>query len=300
MLSRLIPLALTAFLTTPALAGDISVETAQGPVTVPQSPKSVAAFDISVVDTLDALGVKIDGTVDSLYVDYLDHVAVEAKALGNFWEPDLEGLHALQPELIVVGTRSADQVKTMSKIAPSIDMTVGVTTDTIGETLARLEAFGQIFDRSEKAAELAAGIKAKLAEAKASAKGKGSALMIMTNGPKISAYGSAGRFGWVHTELGLEQAAPEIDKSIHGESVSFEFIKDADPDWLIVVDRLAAIGRPGASAEATLDNALVQDTKAWTSGQVIYLNAADIYIAGGGVQSLNRTLDTLIKAFNGS
>lgn len=298
MFTRLLPAAFVAMTAVPALAGTVSVETAIGAVDVPQAPEKVAAFDVSVVDTLDALGVKVSGTVNSLYVDYLDHVVAEAEDLGTFWEPDMEGIHALKPGLIVVGTRSADQVDAMGKIAPSIDMTTGVTNDIPGEAIDRLEAFGEIFGRQDEAAALKATFEGKLAAAKAAADGKGNALIIMTNGPKISAYGANGRFGWLHSALGLPEASAEIGASTHGETVSFEFIKDANPDWLIVVDRLAAIGRDGESAQATLDNALVQDTKAWKSGQVIYLNAADIYIAGGGIQSMYRTLDALTAAYS--
>lgn len=297
MLSRIISLTLSAFLAVPALAADISVETARGTVTVPLSPETIAAFDVSVVDTLDALGVEISGTVKWLYVDYLDHVTAKAEDLGSFWEPDMEGLHALNPDMIVVGTRSSDQIDAMSKIAPSIDMTTGVTNDIVGEALARLDAFGKMFNRIDQAEDLAAALEAKLAAVKESSADKGNALIIMTNGPKISAYGANGRFGWLHKTIGLSEAAPEIGKSTHGESISFEFIKEANPDWLIVVDRQAAIGGKGESAKATLDNALVQDTTAWKTGQVIYLNAANIYIAGGGVQSLTRTLDSFITAF---
>lgn len=298
MLARLLPLVFTTLTATAALAETISVDTYRGQVEVETGPKTVAVFDVAAADTLDALGVPIAGTLGSLYVDYLDHVTDKAEDLGTFWEPDFEGVHALNPELIVVGSRSSDQVKPMNKIAPSIDMTIAA--DTLGDGVARLRDYGRIFDRADKAKELEEALFASLARAKDAASGKGSALLIMTNGPKISAYGAGGRFGWVHNELNLPQAAPEIAASIHGEAISFEFIKEADPDWLIVVDRLAAIGRPGASAQATLDNAVVQQTKAWSKGQVIYLNSADIYISGGGIQSMMRTLDDLIAGFEAS
>ncbi|WP_293577552.1 siderophore ABC transporter substrate-binding protein [Phaeobacter sp.] len=298
MVFRTLAYAATLFIAGPLLAEDLTVGTARGPKEVPLSPETVAVFDVAAVDTLSALEVPVAGTLNSLYVDYLGETEASAVDLGTFWEPDLEALHALAPDLIVVGTRSADQVKLLSRIAPAIDMTVGY--DTVTEGLARLEAYGEIFGRQNRAASLKANFEARLAQAKAAAEGKGTALVIMTNGPKISAFGTGGRFGWLHTSVGLPEAAPEIGASIHGESVSFEFIRDKNPDWLIVVDRLAAIGRPGESAAATLDSVLVQGTKAWGAGQVIYLNPADIYIAGGGIQSMNRTLDQLIAGFIGS
>lgn len=298
MVFRSLACAMALMISTPLLADTISVNTFRGAADAPQNPKTVAVFDVAAADTLDALGVPIAGTLNSLYVDYLGNVEDKAADLGTFWEPDVEALHAMQPDLIVVGSRSSDQVDPLSKIAPAIDMTVGY--DTVNDALARLDAYGAIFDRQDRAAALKAEFEAKLAQVKAAAAGKGNALAVMTNGPKISAYGSGGRFGWLHDTIGLPLAAPEISESVHGESISFEFIQEKDPDWLIVVDRLAAIGRPGESAEATLDNVLVQNTKAWKSGQVVYLNAADIYIAGGGIQSMNRTLDQLLAAFQGS
>ena len=49
-------------------------------------------------------------------------------------------------------------------------------------------------------------------------------------------------------------------------------------------------------AAETLNNKLVAETTAWKSGQVIYLNAAKVYIAAGGYQSTMDTLDALSSA----
>lgn len=102
----------------------------------------------------------------------------------------------------------------------------------------------------------------------------------------------------MHTAIELPEAVADVEKATHGEAISFEFIRDADPDVLIVIDRLSAIGREGEAAAATLDNALVQETNAWKNGKVIYLDSAPIYIAGGGIQSLMGTLDQLISGFS--
>jgi iron complex transport system substrate-binding protein len=120
----------------------------------------------------------------------------------------------------------------------------------------------------------------------------------MTNGPKVSAYGKGSRFGWLHQALDLPEAVETSSENSHGEAVSFEFIRDANPDWLLVIDRSVAIGAEGARADETLDNALVAETTAWKNGQVIYLNAADLYIAGGGARSIMNTLDLLIEGFS--
>ncbi|MCG7628199.1 siderophore ABC transporter substrate-binding protein [Epibacterium sp. MM17-32] len=283
----------------PAFAADtVSIDTYRGTVEVPEAPEKIAVFDIAAVDTLSALGVDITGAPQNLYVDYLDSIAEKAEDLGTLFEPDIEAVHALQPDLIIVGGRSSDQVEPMSELAPAIDMTIWE--DVVGQGLDRLEAYGRIFDLEDKAAELRAAFDTQLADTRAAVAGQGTALILLTNGPKISAYGKAGRFGWLHSTLDLPEAAAEISDSTHGESISFEFIQTVNPDWLIVIDRLAAIGQPGEDAKTTLDNTLVHETTAWKNDQVVYLNASDIYISGGGIQSMMRTLSDIEAGFSGN
>ncbi len=274
------------------------VDTYAGKANVDGIPAKVAVFDIAAIDTLAALQVPLAGVPENLYVDYLVEATKGAATVGNIFEPDFEAVNALAPDLVVVGGRSSKQAKAMAEMAPTIDMTIWE--DTVGQGLERLDAYGAIFGKEAEAAALKAAFTDKLAHTKAALDGKGTALIVMTNGPKISAYGAGGRFDWLHTKLGLEEAVDGVEQSSHGEAISFEFIKEANPDILIVIDRLTAIGRPGESAKSTLDNPLVAETTAWKNGDVVYLNAADIYIAGGGIQSMSRTLDAFLSAFSSS
>ena len=158
-------------------------------------------------------------------------------------------------------------------------------------------AYGKLFGKTAEAKAAAEELDAKLAAAKAAVAGKGKALIVMANGPKVSTYGPGSRFGWVHASLNLPAAVGEIETATHGEAVSFEFIRQANPDWLLVLDRAAAVGSNEQAAKVTLDNELVAETTAWKKGQVIYLPAPDFYIAAGGVQSLERVLTTITEGF---
>ncbi|MFY0617490.1 siderophore ABC transporter substrate-binding protein [Shimia sp.] len=271
------------------------IDTYVGKENVSEVPTKVAVLDIAALDTLAALGVQLAGVPENVYVDYLNDVTAGVPTIGNIFEPDFEAVNALAPDLIVVGGRSSTHMKAMSDMAQTIDMTIWE--DTVGRGLDRLEAYGAIFGKESEAEALAEAFTQKLALAKTALDGKGTALVVLTNGPKISAYGAGGRFGWLHEKLGLDEAVKDVEQTTHGEAISFEFIKEANPDILIVVDRLAAIGRPGESAATTLDNPLVAETTAWKHGNVVYLNAADIYISGGGIQSMNRTLDVILSVF---
>ena len=287
---------LLAFVAPQALAEDLEIPTARDAVHFSSHPSSVVVMDVAALDTIDALGVEPVGVPDKLYVSYLDHLSQSAEGVGSLFEPNYEAINALQPDLVVVGGRSAKQYDQMSKMVPTIDMTIWGT-DMVGQAKARLEAYGALFDKEQKAKELEVAFDAKVAEAQAAVKGKGNGLIILANGPKISAYGATGRFGWLHDAVGLPEAIESVEDATHGEAVSFEFIRDVNPDWLLVIDRSAAIGASGASADTTLDNALVHETKAWKEGHIVYLDAANIYIASGGIQSMTHTLDEVIKAF---
>ncbi|WP_319411666.1 siderophore ABC transporter substrate-binding protein [uncultured Cohaesibacter sp.] len=278
-------------------AAEVEISTARDAAQFANSPQHVVVMDVAALDTIDALGIVPVGVPDKLFVSYLDHLTGKAEGVGSLFEPNFEAINALQPDLVVVGGRSSAQYDQMSKLVPTIDMTIPGT-DIVAQARVRLEDYGKLFGKEQKASELEAAFDAKLAEAKTAVAGKGNGLIILTNGPKISAYGATGRFGWLHEAIGLPEAVTSIEEATHGEAISFEFIRDADPDWLLVVDRSAAIGASGASAQATLDNALVHETKAWKKQQIVYLDAANIYIASGGVQSMSHTLDEVIAAFS--
>ena len=94
---------------------------------------------------------------------------------------------------------------------------------------------------------------------------------------------------------------PAVDESIkegsHGQPISFEYLKEKNPDWLFVLDRGAAIGEEGQAAKDVLDNPLVAETTAWKKGQVVYL-VPETYLAAGGAQELLNASKQVSDAFN--
>ncbi len=287
-----------ACMAAPAMAEETTIATAAGDATVQSNPATIAVLDIAAVDTLSALGVSLAAIPTPVYVDYLDDVVASSISAGSLFEPDFEALANLNPDLIIAGGRSSTQVEPLSEVAATIDMTIWGD-DHVAQVLARLNAYGALTGTMDKAAELESAFNTKLTTLQDAVAGQGTGLVVMTNGPKVSAYGAGSRFGWLHVATGLPEAVEGVDEQTHGEAISFEFIAEANPDWLIVVDRAAAIGQEGEAASTTLDNALVASTTAWSNGQVIYLNSADVYIAGGGYQAMTRAIDALTVGFGG-
>lgn len=296
MKTMLITAAVAAFPTL-ALAQTVEIDTAGGAVPVPIAPQSVVAFDLAALDTLSALGVSVAGVPAIAPPAYLADVIDGTPTVGTLFEPDFEALAVMAPDFIIVGGRSQSQVEPLSAIAPTIDMTIS------GENLlvdaqARVAAYGTMFQEEEAAETLLAELDAAIENARGVTDGQGNALIVLTNGGKVSAYGDDSRFGWLHSSLGLPEAFPELNAETHGEAISFEFIAEVNPDWIFVVDRGAAIGQDGEAAAVTLDNPLVAGTTAGQNDQIVYLDSARLYLVGGGYQSMMGTIDEVVVAFS--
>ncbi|MCW1935047.1 siderophore ABC transporter substrate-binding protein [Pararhodobacter zhoushanensis] len=293
---RILTLATVALTGSAALAQTVTVQTAGGPVEVATNPDRVVALDLAAIDTLHALGVSLDGVPDFTPPAYLRAAMADVPTVGTLFEPDFEALASMAPDLIIAGGRSQARVAPLSRVAPTLDMTI-TGADVLTQAQDRLAAYGALFSHEAQAASLAEALSADLDTARAAVAGKGAALILMTNGGTVSAYGDDSRFGWIHTATGLPEAYPAITAENHGEAVSFEFIAEVNPDWLLVIDRGAAIGQAGEAAAATLDNPLVMGTTAGQRGQIVYLDSAALYLAAGGVQATRLILNQLTDAF---
>lgn len=278
-----------------ANAADVTIQTARGEVTLPANPQKVAVFDITALDDLTAIGVDVGATVDNVVLEPLKEKYKDATVVGTFFEPNLEALNAYAPDLVIVGARSAakyDEVKSL--IPNTIDTTIDYKVF-IEESLQRISDFGKLFNKQAEADKVIADLNKLINDTKAVTAGKGNALMILVNGNRMSAYGAGSRFGWLY-ELGIPEAREGLKQGTHGDPISHEFIKEVNPDWLIVLDRAAAIGREGVAAKEFLDNAVVAETTAWQKGQVIYLSGS-AYVAPGSVHQLTTDIGLVKSAF---
>lgn len=283
-----------------AAAEEFSVRHAQGDTILPARPVKVLTFDLASLDTLDALGVAVAGVPGSNIPEFLARYrSDDYLKIGSLFEPDFEKIHAAKPDLIIVAGRSSSKYADLSKIAPTIDLTV-TPANFLDATKANIATLGRIFGKETEAAALVEEIDSSVAKTRSEAAAAGGTLMIMVNGGKLTAYGTGSRFGWLYEAFGLKPAIENIKATNHGEAVSFEFLLKANPDFLIVLDRDAAIGQSGAAARQVLDNELVAATSAARNGRILYVEPARWYIVGGGARSLKAIADEVSSALTAS
>ena len=86
-----------------------------------------------------------------------------------------------------------------------------------------MTALGQIFDKENVAKEKLSALDSKVAQVAKDAQSK-TALLVLVNESKISAFGDGSRYGMVYQKFGFKPIDDSIKSSTHGQSVGFEYI----------------------------------------------------------------------------
>jgi len=266
-------------------AAEITITHAQGETVVPKNPATVVVFDLSTLDTLDQWGVDVAAVPQSSVIPpFLAKYSGEAYVnAGTLFEPDYEAVNALDPDLIIVASRSSAVYEELAKIAPTIDLTVDQS-DLLASFNAQTTTLATIFGKEAEAADALAALDESIARVQEQAAAGGQkALIVMTSGGEVTAYGPGSRFGLIHDLLQVSPVVEDIEAATHGDAISFEFILEYDPEILYIIDRDSAIGQDGEAAAQVMDNELIHATQAWENDKLIYLNGAAWYLASSGL-----------------
>ncbi len=269
-------------------SGSVSIKHAQGTTEVPKNPKKVFTFDFGVLNSLQALGLDVQGVPEVQWPeDLAKYKDSKYTKVGGSKEPDFEKIATEKPDLIIISARAAKAYPELSKIAPTIDLSVDPKR-MWASFVEHTQALGAIFGKEAEAKAKIAELESLSASVAKEAKGKGTALFLMVSGGTVTAFGKNSRFGLLYEPLGLTPVAGLDTDDRHGQAVSFELIKEKNPDRLYVLDRDQAVGqsKPGQSAKEVLNNPLVASTKAARSGKIAYVNPARWYLVGYGLENL--------------
>jgi iron complex transport system substrate-binding protein len=277
-------------------AKEVTITHKYGEVTIEKNPKKVVVFDFGVLDTLDTLGVEITGLPQAIVPKTLEKYAgSEYTNVGSLKEPDFEALHELQPDVIFISGRQAELYDQFAEIAPTVFVDVDYA-NYIPSLEKNFNLLAEIFEKEDALVTKMDELKASIGELNKEASASDSkALILLANEGKISAFGPASRYGFVHDVFGFKAVDDNIEVAQHGQSVTFEYILEKNPDVLFVIDRSAAVGGEIA-AKDTIENELVKKTNAYKNGKIIYLDAVNWYIAGNGITSTQSMIEEVKAA----
>ncbi|WP_077771693.1 siderophore ABC transporter substrate-binding protein [Salinivibrio sharmensis] len=268
---------------------------AMGTVEIDGVPQRVVVLGQGSLDVLDRLGVEPVGVVKSLMPDYLAKTYQDDKyvAVGTVKEPDYEAIFTAKPDLIIAEARMASLMSELEEIAPTI-MFKADYENYWQSVQANWRMLGEVFNKQDKVDTIIEQMSSKIAQTHEKAVADNfNALMVMSNGSKVAMFGENSRFGMVFDELGLKPAKSddvEVAGS-HGNLISFEYIADANPDVLLVLDREQAIGEGEGKAKARFDNPLVNKTQAHQQQRISYLDPTAWYITMAGMTAMDKMID---------
>lgn len=265
------------------------------PVMVPKNPEKIVVFDLGALDTLAFLGLedKIVGLPQATIPNYLNEFASDAyENLGSLKEPEFEKIHAAQPDLIIISNRQMELYDQFKEIAPTIYFDID-THNYLGSFEKNATLLGDIFEKETEIMEELSALTEQIDEIKTVvSETNETALIVLGTEGKVSAYGPISRFGVIHDVFGIAPADANIEESTHGQSITFEYILETNPDIIYIIDRDSAIGME-SSVKESFENDIVQKTDAYKNDRLLYLDGEIWYLAGGGLQSLAMMIEEI-------
>ncbi|KGX91133.1 iron ABC transporter substrate-binding protein [Pontibacillus halophilus JSM 076056 = DSM 19796] len=252
-----------------------------GETTIQKNPEKVVVFNYGTLNILDQIGVDVAGVAKSTLPDYLSKFeGDDYENVGSLKEPDFEKIHEMSPDLIIISGRQSDAYEDLSEIAPTLYLTTD-TENFMDSYKEGMNTLGELFTKGDKVKEEIARVEKAVASIQETTEGSDKkGLIILSTGGKVSAYGPGSRFGVIHDVFGVQPADENIEASNHGMNISFEYIREQNPDTLFVIDRDQAIGGETVASEV-LDNELVNGTTAAKEGNIVYLDPGVWYLSSG-------------------
>ena len=271
-------------------------------VEVPVNPERVAVIDYAVLDIIDRLdaddavkGMPLKGTIPEYIKHFQGHKGMVNT--GTVKEVDFEALMALEPEVIFIGGRLAAQYDKLSEIAPVVFLSVDYTRPLLESVERNASTVAAIFSKDGQADEIINGFKERVENIKKQVNGK-TAVVGLVNATQFKTLGDTGRCSFIGRDLGFNNLAKDIEAT-HGNEASFELLLKLNPEYVFILDRDSAIGRPGAKlARDVMNNEITAKTRAAQEDHIYYLNSTVWYLAEGGLTATDLMIGDMEQALN--
>ena len=282
----------------------VSIQHESGITEVKVNPKRIVCMDFGVLDILDQYGIQPEmlATPKAYTPSYLSKYNTDkVEDIGGMKQPDLEKIKSLNPDLIIISGRAEPYYEKLNEIAPTINLRVD-NNNYMPSLKNQMDILATIFNKQDKAEGLYAALENKVSSVRELSETSGKkGLMVITVGNKINAYGPGMRFGLLFDKSALnlnsviQNDGSVGSKSPAGKVISYEFIKEANPDYILIIDRNAAVHMDKETAHSLFDNELVKQTNAYKNNKIVYLDNDVWYLANNGVMSTLKMVDDIAE-----
>ena len=287
-------------------AATVTVQHAKGSAAVPFAPKRVVVYDLASLDTMQALNLTVTGLAKANFPAYMKGYAdAKYQAAGSLFIPDFDALSQIQPDLIVVAGRSASKYEVLSKIAPTLDLSVrnGHLLDDMERNVTTLAS---LWGQQAQGQQLMQRVRAEVDATRALAAQQEAGLLVLAVNTNISGQVPGSRFGLLHDVLGVKPAVAADPSKPRGIPLKMDDIAKINPPWLYVIDRNAGTGtatdrdgKPVVPSKELFNNETIQATNAGKNGRVVFLDPQIWYLLGvAGPQAMLSNLAQLKEVWS--
>ena len=262
-------------------ASSVSIEANDGTVDIKLPVTRAASLDNRTFEVLAQWNVPLVAAPKKLIPSTITaYNGDDIADVGMHRDPNLEALVAAEPDLIISGQRFSKydaQIKELAPDVPLINLEPREGQPFDQELIREVTDLGEIFGKQDEAKKLVDDFNASIERAKKAYDGSSTVMAVDVSGGNIGyvAPGKGRTWGPVFDLLGLKPAL-EVEgatDSHTGDDISVEAIAEANPAWIFVLDRDAAITKDGSNtpAETVISgNAVLQNVTALSTGQVVY------------------------------
>lgn len=286
----------------------ITVKQAHGDIKVNHEPTKVVVYDLAALDTLNALDIEAVAVAKGIFPEYLSAYDNNKKTIaGSLFDPNYDVLKNIQPDLIIVGERTKRAIPELSKIAPTIDLSVSDTAF-LQRIEQNLQLLGQVFNKQKEANVLWNTLSSGIKELQQKGQQQGTGLVLFTHKDYFMSHLPGDRFGMLYELVGVKPVAQKQpvngtkpkEKLTRAQKVAKAQIPlkariEKQPNWLFVLDRGTATGGQSSIDKALHKTPYIEQTSAWKNNRVVYLEPTQWYVLTGGYQSVYNTVNTLNK-----
>ena len=262
-------------------ASSVSIEANDGTVDIKLPVTRAASLDNRTFEVLAQWNVPLVAVPKKLIPSTITaYNGDDIADVGMHRDPNLEALVAAEPDLIISGQRFSKydaQIKELAPDVPLINLEPRDGKPFNEELIREVTDLGEIFGKQDEAKKLVDDFNASIERAKKAYDGSSTVMAVDVSGGNIGyvAPGKGRTWGPVFDLLSLKPAL-EVEGSTDshtGDDISVEAIAQANPAWILVLDRDAAITKDGSNTPAETvinDNAALQNVTALQNKQVVY------------------------------
>ena len=262
-------------------ASSVSIEANDGTVDIKLPVTRAASLDNRTFEVLAQWNVPLVAAPKKLIPSTITaYNGDDIADVGMHRDPNLEALVAAEPDLIISGQRFSKydaQIKELAPDVPLINLEPREGQPFDQELIREVTDLGEIFGKQDEAKKLVDDFNASIERAKKAYDGSSTVMAVDVSGGNIGyvAPGKGRTWGPVFDLLSLKPAL-EVEGSTDshtGDDISVEAIAQANPAWILVLDRDAAITKDGSNTPAETvinDNAALQNVAALQNKHLVY------------------------------